>query len=359
MFKERQKLGREAQMPELRQEPITKKWVIIATERSKRPSDFPVRPEKRKGGSCPFCVGNESKTPPEITAYRKEGTQTDSPGWWVRVVPNLFPALKSGEEGPQNQNFYVTRPGLGAHEVLIESPDHNSTLEEHSLDQARDIFQMWVDRYRAVMEQEDIKYVQIFKNEGSIAGASLEHPHSQLIATPLVPPFIAEELKGAKEYHTEQGHCIYCDMIAHEIEEGERVVAEKQDFISFCPYASRFPFETWIMPKRHQASFGSLDSGQLQSLTEIVQETMQKITGSLNNPPYNMVLHSAPSGEDDAPYYHWHLEVLPRLTIVAGFEWGTGIIINPTPPESAAKYLRETSVQNNRAKEELVWQQIH
>ncbi|HAF17805.1 MAG TPA: galactose-1-phosphate uridylyltransferase, partial [Peptococcaceae bacterium] len=195
--------------------------------------------------------------------------------------------------------------------------------------------------------------------EGSIAGASLEHPHSQLIATPLVPPFIAEELKGAKEYHTEQGHCIYCDMIAHEIEEGERVVAEKQDFISFCPYASRFPFETWIMPKRHQASFGSLDSGQLQSLTEIVQETMQKITGSLNNPPYNMVLHSAPSGEDDAPYYHWHLEVLPRLTIVAGFEWGTGIIINPTPPESAAKYLRETSVQNNRAKEELVWQQIH
>ena len=203
-------------MPELRQEPITKKWVIIATERSKRPSDFPVRPEKRKGGSCPFCVGNESKTPPEITAYRKEGTQTDSPGWWVRVVPNLFPALKSGEEGPQNQNFYVTRPGLGAHEVLIESPDHNYTLEEHSLDQARDIFQMWVDRYRAVMEQEDIKYVQIFKNEGSIAGASLEHPHSQLIATPLVPPFIAEELKGAKEYHTEQGHCIYCDMIAHE-----------------------------------------------------------------------------------------------------------------------------------------------
>lgn len=346
-------------MPELRQEPITKKWVIIATERSKRPSDFPIRPEKRKGGSCPFCVGNESKTPPEIAAYRKEGTQENSSGWWVRVVPNLFPALKPGTTETYKQNFYLTRPGSGAHEVLIESTDHNASLEEHSLDQVREIFQMWIDRYRAVINQEGIKYVQIFKNEGSVAGASLEHPHSQLIATPLIPPVIDEELKGAKDYHAQQGKCIYCDMLNHEVKERERIAVENQDFVSFCPYASRFPFETWIIPKEHQADFASLNNGQVTRLAEIVQETMQKIIGSLNNPPYNMVLHSAPSGEGNAPYYHWHLEILPRLTIVAGFEWGTGIIINPTPPESAAQYIRDTSIQVNREKEELVWQQIH
>lgn len=347
-------------MPELRQEPVTKKWVIIATERSKRPSDFLIQKEKRKGGFCPFCKGNEDKTPPEIMAYREAGTKPNTPGWWIRVVPNLFPALtKEGAGKTENRNFYLSKPGIGAHEVLIESPEHESSLESHSLEHIKEIFYAWRDRYQALINEESIQYIQIFKNEGSVAGASLEHPHSQLIATPLIPPVVDEELKGAQEYYQEQRKCIYCDMIKHELEEGTRVVMKNRDFLAFCPFASRFPFETWIIPQQHQAGFDLINDDQLHSLSAAVQDVTQKIAGSLNYPPYNMVLHSAPVGYSDVADYHWHLEILPRLTIVAGFEWGTGIIINPTPPESAAEYLRKADTNLFQDKEELAWQQIH
>lgn len=353
-------------MPELRQEPITNNWVIIATERSKRPSDFPVKQEKRKGGKCPFCEGNEGKTPPEIMSYREGGTKADTPGWWVRVVPNLFPALSKTDNDESNGgvdgesvDLFVTKPGIGAHEVLVESPEHNSSLETHTPKQVIEIFYMWRDRYQALLNEESIQYIQLFKNEGSIAGASLEHPHSQLIATPLIPPTICEELNGAQEYYQQQGKCIYCDMLKYEQENSRRIVADNQDFLAFCPFASRFPFETWIIPKEHQAGFDLINKGQLENMGAIVQEVTQKIKGSLNGPPYNMVLHSAPVGNSDAAHYHWHLEIIPRLTIVAGFEWGTGIIINPTPPESAANYLRETNIEYFQEKESVSWQQIH
>lgn len=346
-------------MPELRQDPVTKKWVVIATERSKRPFDFPVRQENRKGGNCPFCVGNEDQTPPEIMAFREEGTEPDTPGWWVRVVPNKFPALDPKLNEAPEQNFYLKMPGAGVHEVLIESPDHDSSLDKHSSHQVREIFKAWRARYQALINREPLKYVQIFKNEGSIAGASLSHPHSQLIATPLIPPMIAEELKGTQEYYGDKGKCLYCDMIARELREKARIAVENDDFLSFCPFASRFPFETWIMPKWHQPGFEMIDDSMLSSLSEIVQKTVQKITGSLNNPPYNIVLHAAPAGYNDVAFYHWHLEILPRLTIVAGFEWGTGIIINPTPPEVAAEYLRNYDNEKNAEKERLSWQQIH
>jgi UDPglucose--hexose-1-phosphate uridylyltransferase len=347
-------------MPELRQEPVTKKWVVIATERSKRPSDFPVRQKTRKGGSsCPFCKGNEDKTPPEVMSFREAGTKPDTPGWWIRVVPNKFPALDPQATGSPKHDFYLTLPGSGVHEVLIESPEHDSSLEKHSLQQVNEIFRAWRARYQALINHETIRYVQIFKNEGAVAGASLEHPHSQLIATPIIPPVIAEELQGAQEYYGERGNCLYCEMIEREQREKIRIVIENNDFLAFCPYASRFPFETWIIPKQHQAGFEAIDDRMLQSLSEIVQGTLQRLTGSLNNAPYNMVLHAAPAGYSDVQFYHWHLEILPRLTIVAGFEWGTGIIINPTPPEAAAQYLQDTDIQNNQEKEVLSWQQIH
>lgn len=346
-------------MPELRQEPVTKKWVVIATERSKRPSDFPVQQETRKGGVCPFCKGNEDKTPPEIMAFRDEGTKPDTPGWWVRVVPNKFPALDPGFTGAPERNFYFKMPGTGVHEVLIESPEHDSSLESHHSHQVREIFRAWRARYQALINRESIKYIQIFKNEGSVAGASLSHPHSQLIATPVIPPVIAEELKGSQEYYGERGNCLYCEMIDQELRVKTRIAVENDDYLSFCPFASRFPFETWIIPKKHQASFETIDDRILHSLSEIVQGTVQKITGSLNNPPYNIVLHTAPAGYSDVPFYHWHLEILPRLTIVAGFEWGTGIIINPTPPEAAAQYLRDENTEKKPEKERLSWQQIH
>lgn len=333
-------------MPELRQEPITKRWVIIATERSKRPSDFKVKQDERRGGACPFCKGNENQTPPEIMAFREPGTNSNEPGWWIRVVPNKFPALqKDKTQGSPEQNFFVKMEGIGYHEVIIESPDHNASLEKHPLHQLQEIFRAWQKRHNTLMKDEIIKYVQIFKNAGAVAGASLEHPHSQLIATPLIPHVIEEELKGAQDFFEKKGCCLYCEINHQELKIGVRVVAENEGFLAYCPFASRFPFETWILPKRHQASFSALDNSLLKQLSSIVKETMQKIISSLNHPPYNLMLHTAPAGYTEVPYYHWHLEILPRLTTVAGFEWGTGVYINPTSPEEAAKYLRETNIK--------------
>ncbi|MDH7578772.1 MAG: galactose-1-phosphate uridylyltransferase [Bacillota bacterium] len=336
-------------MPELRQEPVTKRWVIIAIERSKRPLDFHVKPDERKGGDCPFCPGNEDKTPPEIMAFREPGTKPNGRGWWIRVVPNKFPALeKNGAESPLNsaeENFFNKMMGIGAHEVIIESPEHGASLEKHPIHQLKEIFRAWRERHNILMKDDAIKYVQIFKNAGAVAGASLEHPHSQLIATPLIPHVIEEELKGAQKYFEEKGCCLYCEINHQELNKNERIVAENEAFIAYCPFASRFPFETWILPKEHQASFSALNDFLLNQLSLIVKETMQKIVSSLNHPPYNLMLHTAPFGYREAPYYHWHLEIFPRLTTVAGFEWGTGIYINPTSPETAAKYLREANPQ--------------
>jgi UDPglucose--hexose-1-phosphate uridylyltransferase len=332
-------------MPEFRQEPITGNWVIIATERNKRPSDFQARNEERKGGVCPFCKGNEKLTPPEITAYREAGTRPDEPGWWIRVVPNKFAALDNLGAGLDiRRNFYTNMNGVGAHEVIVESPEHEQSFDQHDSIQMREIFLAWRDRHRALMSRAPIRYVQIFKNEGAIAGASLEHPHSQVIATPLIPAVIEEELEGARKYFVDRDACPYCEMIAHEDEAGSRLIARNQQFISFCPYASRFPFEVTILPRRHQADFSRLDDAMIEDLGAIVKLTMQKMSTSLSRPAYNLTLHTAPVGFTGSPYYHWHLEILPRLTIVAGFEWGTGIYINPTPPENAAEYLRETSI---------------
>ncbi|MGD0153423.1 MAG: galactose-1-phosphate uridylyltransferase [Thermacetogeniaceae bacterium] len=332
-------------MPELRQEPITKNWVIIATERSKRPSDFPVRQDERRGGACPFCKGNEKLTPPEITAYREAGTRPDDPGWWIRVVPNKFPALEnSSRETDIKRNYFTSMAGVGAHEVIVESPEHDLSLEQHDLVQIQEILRAWRDRHNAAISRSPIRYVQIFKNEGAVAGASLEHPHSQLIATPLIPSVVEHELYGASDFYMDRGSCPYCQMIAHEAGSGDRVIAANQQFIAFCPFASRFPFEISILPKRHQASISGIDESMIKNLAAIMKETMQKLAAVLHHPPYNLMLHTAPVGYAESPYYHWHLEVLPRLTIVAGFEWGTGFYINPTPPETAAKYLRETAL---------------
>lgn len=329
-------------MPELRQEPITKKWVIIATERSKRPSDFRTPKEEKKEGKCPFCEGNEGLTPPEVLSYREPGTKPNQPGWCIRVVPNKFPALQqmSDDKEPSQKSFYTTLPGKGVHEVIIETPEHNTSFEKHSLAQLEKIFHCWQERYNQLMKESNIKYIQIFKNEGAVAGASLYHPHSQLLATPIIPEAIAEELEGAQKYYQEKQKCIYCDINQIELQNNTRVVSENEGFVAYCPFASRFPFEIWIVPKLHKSSFSALDDISLKNLSKIVKETISSLVTSLERPPYNLILHTAPTGYQDVPYYHWHIEILPRLTIIAGFEWGTGIYINPTPPEEAARYLR-------------------
>lgn len=332
-------------MPELRKDPVIGRWVIIASERGKRPSDFGMEPEKKQGEFCPFCYGNEDKTPPEIMAYRDPGTQKDGPGWWVRVVPNKFPALKiEGELNRQGEGMYDKMNGIGAHEVVIESPEHLANLA--TMDEKYVQETIWAFRDRFIDLSKDIrfKYIIIFKNHGSAAGASLEHTHSQIIATPVVPKRAREEITGAQEYYDYKERCVFCDIIRQETTSSVRMVMENQNFISFCPFASRFPFELWILPKIHWSNIAHLKKGEVNELASILKSVMAKLKNALNDPPYNFIFHCAPLGEPDLAYYHWHIEIIPKLTKVAGFEWGTGFYINPTPPEDAAKYLRETEI---------------
>lgn len=330
-------------MPELRQDPLTDTWVIIATERSKRPSDFASKKEGKKDpGNCPFCLGNEHMTPPEILAYRDSGT-ADSRGWSLRVVPNKFAALQiEGQLNKDTVGVYEKMEGIGAHEVIVETPDHNKPLSEESEEHIFGILKAWQARYLDLQKDSRIKYTQLFKNHGSVAGASLAHPHSQLIATPLVPKNINEEIEGMERYYRKEGKCFFCETIEFEKGEGTRIVAENQSFVAFCPYAARFPFETWIVPQKHREYFEHSSDDELRALASILKQTISSLAGALEDPPYNLVVHSAPYQMEAGERFHWHIEILPRLTTVAGFEWGTGFYINPTPPESAAGYLRQT-----------------
>lgn len=335
-------------MPELRKDPVVGRWVIIATERGKRPTDFQPDPVIDDTGFCPFCQGNEDKTPPEIMAIR-DNHQPNSPGWEVRVVPNKFPALRiEGEMGKAGVGMYDKMNGIGAHEVIIETPDHYKKFHMHTPDTLSKVFESYKERLIDLNKDHRFKYILIFKNEGRQAGASLSHPHSQLIATPVTPKRVREELIGAKEYFNYKDRCVFCDIMREELSQESRIVYENKGFLVFCPFAARFPFELWIMPKRHNPDFYTINYEEMLQLGDAFIAVMKKLAVALNQPQYNFILHTGPVRWPRMGYwvtldvdYHWHIEIMPRLTLVAGFEWGTGFFINPTIPEEAAKYLRE------------------
>ena len=332
-------------MPELRKDPIIGRWVIISSERGKRPTDFQEDKPRRKGGFCPFDPGNEHTTPPEIMAYRDNGTLPNTPGWNLRVVANKFPALQiEGELNKQGEGLFDKMNGIGAHEVIIETPDHDATLSTMPLKEVENV--LWAYRDRIVDLKRDMRfqYVLIFKNEGEAAGASLEHSHSQLIALPIVPKRVREEMDGALQYYKYKERCVFCDIIRQELNAGVRVVSENRDFVALEPFTPRFPFETWLIPKMHGSKFEEAKTVQFQSLADILQSTLKRLDKVLNCPPYNYMLHTAPFREPESEHYHWHLELMPKLTKVAGFEWGSGFYINPTAPEEAAKFLREAKI---------------
>jgi len=332
-------------MPELRKDPIIGRWVIIATERGKRPHDFVIEEEVVKGGFCPFCPGNEHTTPPEIFAYREAGTEPNTPGWSLRVVHNKFPALiLEGDLDRRGEGIFDKMAGIGTHEVIIENPDHNTTLSNISVDGFVEVLSAYRERIRMLTEDSRFKYVLIFKNMGRAAGASLEHSHSQLIGLPIVPELVTEELSGSKFYYQWKERCVFCDMIRQEIQQKVRVVLENEEFVALCPFAPRSPFEVWILPKMHYSSYVHLPEGSYRLLAEIFSETLQRLEKSLGKAPYNFILHIAPIREPELNYYHWHFEIMPKLTLMAGFEWGSGFFINPTPPEDAAQYLREVQL---------------
>jgi UDPglucose--hexose-1-phosphate uridylyltransferase len=332
----------EAKMPELRREPVSGRWVIIASERAARPTDFLTNHQPVKNSFCPFCEGNEDKTPPEIMAYRECGSKADSKGWRVRVVPNKYPALRAeGEQNIHGEGIYEMMNGIGIHEVIIESPRHVVSLTELGNGNIKDVLRSYRDRLLAIKKDKRFVYGLLFKNVGVAAGASLEHSHSQLIATPIVPQLVENEMERAEAFFNNSRKCIFCDMIQQEIDVGKRIVISTEGFIAFTPFASRFPFEIWILPVAHGSHYENQKECEIEELAEILKNTLVKLESVLDFPPYNFIIHSTPFNIHKSEYFHWHMEIIPRLTNIAGFEWGTGFYINPMPPEEAAEILRK------------------
>ena len=345
-------------MPQLRKSPILKRWVIIATERARRPSDFhhkELAEASKPGGFCPFCGGNEDKTPPEIYALPRTGRQPNTAGWVTRVVPNKFAALViEGNLDRRAKGLFDVMNGVGAHEVIIETPDHGLEMGDMPLVQLDAVLQTYRARILDLVNDRRLRYMLIFKNFGSAAGASLEHPHTQLIATPITPRVVKQELASAQSHFYDKERCLFCDVLYQELNDQERLVSANEYFVALCPFASRFPFETWIFPRVHCAHFSRTSDELLHQLAIVLRDTLKRIAVALDSPPYNFVLHNSPNVFSMARHpdywqtldmdYHWHIEIIPRLTKVAGFEWGTGFYINPTPPEQAAQYLRDVKV---------------
>ena len=332
-------------MPELRKDPVIGRWVIISAERGKRPSGFEQVVESRRTDYSPFSAGNETMTPPEIFAIRPDSSLPNSNGWTLRVVPNKYPALEAASEPPyQSDDFYEAMPGVGAHEVIVETPDEHSRLTDLSIEAISGILRVYQQRIIELRKDKRLKYVMIWKNHGHKAGASLSHAHSQLLATPMIPLQVRQELHGALSYYRSHNRCIFCEIIHRELREDVRVVYTSEHFVALQPYAARFPFETWILPRAHRSHFEHCSQNEIDHLAVGIKTMLNKLDSVLENPPYNFFLHTAPVQEGAMDHYHWHIELMPKLTNIAGFELGSGCHINPTSPEDAARYLREITV---------------
>lgn len=346
-------------MPELRKDPVVGRWMIIATERAKRPTDFGQGPQPQEKTPCPFDEGQESQTSPEIFAIRREGSRPNEPGWDVRVVPNFSPIFRiEGNVNLKAKGMYDTMYSVGAHEVILESPHHVRSLADLEESQVAKVVTAYAHRLNDLEKDPRFKYVLIFKNHGLAAGGgNVFHSRSQLIAMAVNPKLIKEELLGAQHYFEYRERCIFCDMVQQERETGDRIVFETETIVCFCPYASPFPFEMWILPKSHNPDFGKISEKEKVEFASVLKKALFNLSQALQDPPYNYVLHTAPYRREKRGYwktiegdFHWHLEIMPRLTRVAGFEWGSGVYINPTPPEEAAAYLRKPEMIDGAVK---------
>jgi UDPglucose--hexose-1-phosphate uridylyltransferase len=341
-------------MPELRENLATKRWVIIATERAKRPEEFVKKKEiivhPAYDPKCPFCEGNEAVSKEEIIGYRREGTKPGEKGWYLRVIPNKFPALVPStsprvEVKRSKSGIYLCMDGVGKHELVIENAAHNKTIATMNTEEVERIIRAYHERYLALDWDPHYKLVIIFRNQGGLAGASQVHPHSQIVATAIVPHHIRHAFYEAQRYFDELGRCVFCDMIKNELHEKERIILKNEKFIAFMPYAALVPYETWILPLQHVTSFADLHEEDISPLAQILRDILSKFYYSLNNPDYNYCIRSVPHYSACEPYYHWYIQILPRITTVAGFEIGSGMSINITLPEETAKFLREFEVK--------------
>jgi UDPglucose--hexose-1-phosphate uridylyltransferase len=329
-------------LPELRRDPILGRWVIVSTERNRRPRDFNHGSDAYGSIPCPFCPGNEAKTPPEVLSYGPPNRPPNSTNWWLRVVPNKFPVLEiEGQLHRAGEGMYDRMDGLGAHEVIIETPDHDRQMEHLEDARIEDVFWSYRDRIVDLKKDPRLEYVLIFKNRGEAAGAKLTHNNSQLIATPMVPIRVKQEMQGAAAYFEYKERCIFCDIVRQEQMQKVRLIDENDHFIAIAPFASRFPFETWILPKKHDHCYEDIEKPEMSQLARMMKSVLRRLDGVLEEPSYSYVIHNSPLKANFLEHYHWHIEIVPKLTRTAGFEWGTGFYVNPTPPEHAAAYLRE------------------
>jgi len=331
-------------MPEIRQNPITKQWVIIATERAKRPHELvrktgDAKPIPSYVEQCPFCPGNERLTPPESLELMQHGK------WQVRAVPNRFAALARDGDVTRNLNgLKVTVNGIGHHEVIVETPDHSKTTALLTVSEVELILGSYKQLYLNIAKDTRVEHITIFKNHGLAAGTSLEHPHSQLIATPIIPPDIRRRMEEALRFYDVHGQCIFCKVLADELAEEVRLVHQTEHFVSFIPFAALTPFSLWVFPRRHMASFPETKSEELRDLARMLRLILAKLYHGLGNPDFNYIVRTAPCENRYLRYYHWYITIVPRLTRTAGFELGSGMYINPTIPETNAEFLRDIVV---------------
>ncbi|MFP4466462.1 MAG: galactose-1-phosphate uridylyltransferase [Candidatus Goldiibacteriota bacterium] len=325
-------------MSELRKDPVVNRWVItlddknfVPRQSSGLPGDLPG-----KDSSCPFCPGSESKTGHEI--YRLKGKN----GWQIRVIPNNRPYLRVEEKlKRKSKGIFDYMNGTGANEVFIETPEHNVDIDEMSGRDAANIFKTYIERIKDLKNDNRLEYIMFFKNRGERAGSSIIHAHSQLIALPIIPEKVKDEMDSSAEYFKLKKRCVYCDVVDNELSTGRRIVAETAHFAVIAPFASVSPFELWVIPKKHSCHFHDAEESALMDLGSVMKMCIRKINRALNRPAYNYMIHTGPlKGCDDEEYYHWHIEIFPRIKYTAGFEWGSGFHINPTLPEEAAEYLR-------------------
>jgi len=321
-------------------------WVIMAPERAKRPHQKPRK--KRKDGppdwdeSCPFCPGNEEQTPTEVLRLPPSSTDSD---WKVRVVVNRYAALtpEGSTRRVEEGHFFHWMAGFGVHEVIIDSPSHNTPLALMNYQQAEWLLMAYQQRYNSLKKNKQLKYITIFKNHGPESGTSLAHPHSQLVATPVASTYYRKKFDVAFDYFDDEGRCLYCDLLVEELKNGERIVAETKQFVVLHPWASRVPWETWIVPKKHYASFGLFPERYFGELAMVLKDTLLCFYRCLDDPSFNFMIETTTTHDEDDPYYHWHIRIVPRLTLVAGFEMGSGIYINSALPEETARLMKEAA----------------
>jgi len=330
-------------MPELRFDPLTGHRVIISRKRAKRPMAVEAAQGGGAGSVCPFCEGNEFETPGEVDASRPDGSAPDRPGWSVRVVPNKYPALDTIEGPAKFEPLAKCLPGLGAHEVIIETPRHVASWTELSVAEIQGVLAMYQSRLRYWREHSDLKYAILFKNLGHSAGASQYHAHSQLLVLPLIPDQVAREHAAALRLFEENGQCAYCATSQRELQESERMVAESDSFIAFCPFVSRLAHQVRVLPRHHQSRFCALDEQGRAELARFLRDLLMRLETVLPNAAYNFWVHTLPLSSLDENHFHWHIEILPRHSMIAGFEWNTGWTINAIPPEQAASQLRNVA----------------